>query len=164
MAAIQGGTQPCELEFYQQAGARKQKRRLSCRRYRQMTRWSRLLRSGAPTDLLVRHSIPCVCSECTYHSTCQASCPDSHIEGGAVREETLGLNECDASLWAFQVPPEKSTALCTDSKAATLDSLDMGVAGSYFMWRVPTQNLVKGKPGGTKKKSAGNTSAVPNTG
>lgn len=36
--------------------------------------------------------------------------------------------------------------------------------GSYFMWRVPTQNLVKGKPGGTKKKSAGNTSAVPNTG
>ena len=54
--------------------------------------------------------------------------------------------------------------LCTDSKAATLDSLDMGVAGSYFMWRVPTQNLVKGKPGGTKKKSAGNTSAVPNTG
>ena len=54
--------------------------------------------------------------------------------------------------------------LCTFSKAATHDSLDMGGAGSYFMWRVPTQNLVKGKPGGTKKKSAKNTSAVPNTG
>ena len=34
-------------------------------------------------------------------------------------------------------------------------------AGSYYMWRVPTQNLVKGKPG--KKKAAAKPTAVPNT-
>ncbi|CAL5223874.1 g6464 [Coccomyxa viridis] len=33
--------------------------------------------------------------------------------------------------------------------------------GSYYMWRVPTQNLVKGKPG--KKKAAAKPPAVPNT-
>lgn len=34
-------------------------------------------------------------------------------------------------------------------------------AGSYYMWRVPTQNLVKGKPG-SKKKAKAAASAVPN--
>jgi len=53
-----------------------------------------------------------------------------------------------------------------DGEATNADTasnnLSLHVTGSYYMWRVPTQNLIKGKPG-TKKKAASKASAVPNT-